>query len=462
MKFILGSKLVLKDLAPDDHEQIKQNLTMANPKFYEAQKMGRYTKGIPSRLTFYQQDNHDLVCPRGAGTGIYRFLKTRGADIEYTDERRSFPSLDFKFCGQLRPLQVAAVNSIIKRDFGLLEAGTGAGKTVMALYIIAQRRQPALVVVHTKELLSQWCERIEQYLSIAKEDVGQIGAGKFNIGEHITIAMVQTLYKKKQAVVPHIGHLIVDECHRCPSRTFTEAVTAFDCKYMLGLTATPWRRDKLSQVIFWHIGEVTGRIEKTDLVETGNLCEADVQWVQTRFHTLLDAGEYYSTVLSELTKDPLRNELICRTIAENKDSDGISLIISDRKDHCALIQEMLSQTYGIDAAVLTGSVSWKNREQIVSNLHGGACRYLIATGQLVGEGFDLPEISMVFLATPVKFSGRLIQYIGRALRPAPGKKRAVIFDFVDGLNPVFLASARTRHDTYLGQGIHASLIEPPL
>jgi len=309
-----------------------------------------------------------------------------------------------------------------------------------------------LIIVHTKELLNQWISRIESFLSIPRAEVGIIGGGQFAIGTRITVATVQSLCKRLGEVVPHIGHLICDECHRAPSRIFTEAVSAFDARYRLGLTATPWRRDGLSKVIFWTVGDVTGRIDKQALVDQGNLCQAEVKWVKTEFNPSEDASEEYSKALSELTEDNTRNRLICKTVSENN-GHGISLILSDRKAHCDTLQNILFNGHRVQAEVLTGSTSPKDRERIITALQGDECKYLIATGQLIGEGFDLPGISTVFLTTPVKFSGRLIQYIGRALRPAPGKDKAVIFDFVDVNNPVFTASAKARHYTYGSQGI---------
>jgi superfamily II DNA or RNA helicase len=460
MKFILNRQLVLKNFSEDTGNIIKQMLQLKNPKFSEAQKMGRYTKGIDPILYFYEASMETLICPRGAATQIYKICRTQGEKIEFIDERKHLAPVDFSFKGKLRPLQISAVQSCLKKDFGLLESPTGSGKTTMALYMITQRRQPALIVVHTKELFNQWMDRIEQFLDIPKSEIGMVGSGKFKIGDKITVAMIQTLYKKAATTAGHIGNVIVDECHRCPARTFTQGVTAFNSKFMTGLTATVWRRDLLSNVIFWHVGDVTGRIDKADLLTSGNLCDAEVRWVETQFNTQTDTSEYYSQVLSEITEDYQRNRLICDTVKKNQDP-GIKLILSDRKEHCQTLQDTLLKENSIKSEVLTGSTSQKERDRIIRDLHKGRCKTLIATGQLIGEGFDLPGISTLFLTTPVKFSGRLVQYIGRALRPSPGKKKAVIFDFVDSLNPVFEASARSRSLTYEQQSIPMIKDLPP-
>jgi superfamily II DNA or RNA helicase len=374
-----------------------------------------------------------------------------GETIDVEDNRRTLPEVDFDFQGTLRPLQSQAVADVMKRDHGTLSASTGSGKTCMGLYMIAQRKQSALVVVHTKELLTQWVGAIEKFLGIPADQVGIIGNGKFSIGNKITVALVQTLYRRLDDVTPHKGHLVIDECHRTPSRVFTQAVDAFDARYRLGLTATPWRRDKLSKVIFWYVGDVTGEINKQDLLDNGSLCQAEAVFIPTGFTPVLDPSDYYSKAMSELTQDIDRNRLIARTVKEHNGT-GITLILSDRREHCSTIADILKQDQGIQPAVLTGQTPAKAREKIIQDLQSGECHYLVATGQLIGEGFDLPEIGTLALATPVKFSGRLIQYIGRALRPAPGKDKAVILDFVDD-HGVFEYSARSRRETYEQQGI---------
>lgn len=446
MDFILEHKLILNGITDATMDALKDRLTMPNPKYQEAEKMGRWTGNIAPMLKFYNETDQGLDCPRGFAYQAHRLCKKHGEQVRVVDNRRTLLAADFRFYAELRDYQAPAVESCLERDFCLLSAPTGSGKTAMALYMIAQRQQPALVVVHTKELLSQWQERIKAFLGI---EAGAIGDGQFEI-KPVTVATVQTLVKHAENTAPHFGYIILDECHRAPAMQYTQAIECFDCKYMTGLSATPYRRDGLSKVIFWHVGDLAGTIDKADLVYNGELCKADVVWVETDFNTWTDATEYYSKALSELAEDEDRNRLICQTVADS-DGTGISLILSDRKGHCETLAAILKAEHGIDVAVLTGSTGARDRKRILDDLHQGRCKYLIATGQLIGEGFDLPAISSMFLTTPVKYHGRLIQYIGRALRPAPGKSRARIFDFVDHRNPVFKAQARSRFYTYQKQ-----------
>jgi superfamily II DNA or RNA helicase len=242
--------------------------------------------------------------------------------------------------------------------------------------------------------------------------------------------------------------LIVDECHRTPARTFTEAVSAFDCKFITGLSATPWRRDKLSKLIFWYVGNVVHQVNKEGLIETGDVLRAEVIPRETPFQPYADPSTEYSRMLSELTEDNTRNNLIVQDVAkETSNGGGVCLVLTDRKTHCYALKYLLSQK-GINSEVLIGDLSNTERQMIIEGLNEGRVRVLIATGQLVGEGFDCKSLSTLFLATPIKFDGRLLQYLGRVLRPAPEKEKAKVYDYVDSRVGVLKAAAAARRRVY--------------
>ena len=322
----------------------------------------------------------------------------------------------------------------------------------MAMYIITRRRQRVLIVVHTKDLAFQWVERVGEFLGIPADTVGFIGDGKNVVGEKITVALVQSLYRCAEEVSPKIGFLVVDECHRCPSRTFTQAVTDFDSKYMLGLSATPWRRDNLSKLIFWHLGDVHHKIDQTSLIESGDVLPAEIIIRETEFKPYYDPVNEYSKMISELTSDDKRNRLIASDIAkEIHNNDGVCLVLSDRKKHCEILRSLLRYRYKISSELLTGDLTGSQRREVLDRLNKGEVKVLLATGQLIGEGFDRRDLSPLFLATPIKFSGRVLQYLGRVLRPAPGKKKALVYDYVDVKVDVLKAAARARQKTYAGK-----------
>jgi superfamily II DNA or RNA helicase len=453
MRVIVTNKARLEPTSSPERESLREvcrRLTFPNPTWLENDKRGFWNGATPRELCFARWDGNALVIPRGFTEQAKALLGRAGISVTLGDRRRVLPEADFTFTGTLRDYQQEAIDAMLKRGFGVLEAPTGSGKTVMALACIAARKQPALIVVHTTELLHQWVARIETFLGIPAGEVGIIGTGKQQAGERITVALIQSLYKCASEVSQHIGHLIVDECHRAPSRTFTEAVSAFDCKYMLGLSATPWRRDGLSRLLWWHLGDKVHAVPRQDLVEHGQILVADVVFRDTDFTTNLDASEKYSLVLSFLTQDHHRNTLIAQDVAhEALNGSGVCLVLSDRKSHCQTLTELL-EGMGTDVAMLTGDTAAAERKRIVEAVNAGSIRVLVATGQLIGEGFDCKRLSTLFITTPVKFDGRVIQYLGRILRPAPGKARPKVFDYVDHQVGVLHASARGRARVYQG------------
>jgi superfamily II DNA or RNA helicase len=446
----ISHNLQLANVPDEFRDILTEKLEFLNPKWLENERMGRWNRGTSKTLRFYDKVGASgLWIPRGFMRQLVLLCRRHKVDYEIDDRRRNLPPRNFSFKGKLRPFQQKAVDEMLARDFGTLNSATGSGKTVMALYMVAKRMQPALIVVHTKELASQWVERIGAFLGIPSEEVGLIGGGKKVVGEKITVALVQSLYKCAEEVAGQIGFLIVDECHRCPSRTFTEAVTEFDARYMLGLSATPWRRDNLSKLIFWHLGDVHHEVDKAHLVETGNVLKAEVIVRHTDFKPFHDPVNEYSKMLSELTADTDRNVLIAADITrEASDSSGICLVLSDRKAHCENLQALLKYRFKLDAELLTGDLSQGDRQDVIERLNHKKARVVIATGQLIGEGFDCKNLTTLFLATPVSFSGRVLQYLGRVLRPAPGKKKARVFDYVDIHVDILTKAANSRQRIY--------------
>jgi superfamily II DNA or RNA helicase len=450
LNIFLQNNLRLTGIPPQLYDLLTQRLKFPNPKYLENARMGRWNRGVPKELRFYYRiRGGGLVIPRGFIRQLITTCRRLDIDCTVEDRRRSLPPVDFAFNGQLRPFQQRAVQHMLRKEFGTLNSPTGSGKTVMALYILAQRKQPALIVVHTADLARQWSERIETFLNIPVNEIGRIGGGKKKIGEKITVALVQSLYKCAEAVAPQVGHLIVDECHRTPSRTFTDAVTEFDARYMLGLSATPWRRDNLSKLIFWHLGDVHHQVEKNDLIRTGQVLPADIIFRETAFKPYYDPVQEYSKMLSELTLDDDRNRLIAADIAaEAARHPGICLVLTDRKKHCKSLGALLRYGFSLPVDILTGDLNAGERQAVMDRLQEGRIKVLIATGQLIGEGFDCRELTTLFMATPVRFSGRIIQYLGRILRPAPGKKRARVFDYVDVNVEPLLKAAGARKKIY--------------
>ena len=436
-RMVIDNQITVFGASPEIINQLKKALSFSNPAYFEAKKHGRWLGKISKTLCFFEEDQGCVRLPRGFIRGA---LDIVGRDIVFQDDRRTLPEVDFQFDGVLRSYQDEAVRTIFKKDFGILEALTGSGKTIVALAVIAQRKQPTLILCHTKELLVQWTDRIKSFLYV---EAGLIGDGKFDV-RPITVGIINSVRKHLDKLPAYFGQVIVDEVHRTPSTMFSEVVRVFDCKYMLGLSATPYRRDGLTNLIHWFIGSLAHRIDPKELEDAGAVLIPEIQTRETGFN--------YQKLLSLIVTDTDRNNQIIQDIMVETRQPGIVLIVSDRIEHCQALRLLLKdQKPNLIVEVLAGKlIKRKERMSLVEDIRAGKIKVVIATIQLIGEGFDCPLLSSLFLATPIKFSGRLIQVIGRILRPADDKKPRV-YDYQDPVGPLF-ASARSRAKTYHEMG----------
>ena len=307
----------------------------------------------------------------------------------------------------------------------------------MALAVIAARRQPTIVLVHTKELLFQWQDRIKDFLGV---EAGLVGGGNFDI-QPVTVAIVNSAKKHQNELSQYFGHLIVDECHRVPSTLFTETVEAFSAKYMLGLSATPYRRDGLDKLIGWYLGMNWVQVNMGELKRGGDVLSPKIIKKKTDFRYWYD--DDYSQMISALINDQARNSLVAHDINTQAEAGGLSLVVSDRVEH---LKTLAGMTIG-DHHILTGKTPQKKRQEIVRSLAKGDVRVLFSTLSLIGEGFDCPSMEALFLTTPIKFIGRLKQVIGRILRPAVGKIPQV-YDYQDCNVGVLKHQAKSRDQVY--------------
>lgn len=432
---------MLLGISRDLEEAVKARLTIDNPKYIAAKKFGRWVgKKLKPQLKYYEVVPNGLRFPRGfSNQSVLLCRQYMGVDPEIIDNRRLLSPITVEFKGDLRPYQQIAVDKVAARSFGVLEAGTGSGKTVMALSLIAQREQPTLVVVHTKELLYQWRERAEKFLGY---ETGLIGDGKFDI-KPITIAIVNTARKRVNELVEHFGHLIIDECHRVPATLFTDVVSHFDCHYLLGLSATAFRNDDgLTKLIYYFMGDRIHQVDQTELQETGAVVRPKILRKATPFDYNYRGD--YQALIKALTQHQGRNLAIINDIEKQVKSDpnGTALVVSDRVSHCQLFQEHLLLR-NIHVELLTGQTPPDQRSEIVQKVQQGNVQVLIATLQLISEGFDCSGLSSLFLTTPITFEGRLLQVIGRIMRPAKNKQ-AVVYDYVDDTIAPLRRSANTR------------------
>ncbi|WP_320008534.1 DEAD/DEAH box helicase family protein [Maridesulfovibrio sp.] len=441
----ISKDLTLTDTPEDLLDEIKEALTLTNPDYINAIKYrGRVGKKIPKYIKMWSGDRKKrLHCPRGFGIELHQIAKAAGIEPKYEDKRRELAPVDFYFTGELRPYQQAALDSFTNQTQGLLEAGTGSGKTVMALALIASRKQPCLIIVHTKELLLQWIDRIKQFLG---EEAGQVGGGKFKL-KPLTVATIQTARNRLDELKKEFGHIIVDECHRTPASTFQKVVTNFDAKYLTGLSATPYRADGLDRMINMTLGPVVHRVNPDLLRDTGAILKPEICTVETAFRFAGNPSEEYPLMMTAIAEDYQRNKIIADCVKkEFTESSGTLLMVADRTAHLDALSDLLFDQ-GVEIAVLTGKTPAGEREAIIEDLNNGKIKVLASTASLIGEGFDCPGLSTLFLCSPIKSKGRLVQIIGRILRPADGK-RPRLYDFVDIEVGVLKHSAGLRQQIY--------------
>ncbi len=431
----------LEDIPLSLEKEFISRLTINNPQYTAAKKYGRWVGNkIKPTLKYYQSVSGGLRFPRGfANQAVLLCREFLGDTPVIHDKRLLLKEMDLVFHGTLRPYQEAAVAAAEKRSFGVLEAGTGSGKTVMALAIIAARRQPTLIVVHTKELLYQWQERVREFLGL---EPGLIGDGHFTM-DPVSIAIVNTARKRIKELAPQFGHLLVDECHRVPAALFTDVVGNFSGHYLLGLSATAFRSDEgLTRLINFYMGDQFHKVDQAELHASGAIVKPSLVRCKTVFRYRYRGD--YQPLISALIKDAGRNQQIMEDVVREsrRRNSGIQLLVSDRVSHCQIFEEGLKRR-GVTVALLTGKTSAEQRAAVVVDVQAGRVKVLVATLQLIGEGFDCPGLSNLFLTTPITFEGRLLQVLGRIMRPAEGKQ-AQVFDYVDEAVSVLKRSAAGR------------------
>ena len=443
----IGSGVECCNLPNKAKEKVAKDLSFPNPAYVSAMKRGAFISAdTPPKIELFDadEDTNTYWIPRGYAYWLFKFMREElKHPFKIEDCTLVLKPLNLSFIGKLRPYQEKAKRQMLKYPVGVLEASTGSGKTTIALAIIVERKQRTLIIVHSKELLYQWQGAIKQFLGI---DCGLIGAGKFQI-KPITVGIINTVNKRLDDLTENFGHVICDECHKITASSWSETLQDFPAKYYLGLTATPFRRDGLGHAIFASIGPKIHKVDKKMLLDTGAVLRPNVFRIPTNFRYVFSND--YSTMISSLTKDENRNNLIVDEIAMDlkKYQENI-IVVSDRKHHCESMNKILQEKYKIKGRVLTGAGKKKDREEIVKEVKTGQCKVLFATISLIGEGFDSPNLTALFLTTPVKFSGRLIQCVGRVLRPSKNKQPRV-YDFRDNQIELLKYTGYSRDRVYI-------------
>lgn len=423
-----------------------------NPEFYKAQAMRLSVWDKPRVIGCAENYPQYIALPRGCLDAAQKLLRDHGIRCKLRDERYGGEPLEVTFVGKLRPDQQSAVAGMLSHDVGVLYAPTAFGKTVTAAAMIANRGVNTLVLVHRTELLKQWQARLQSFLGIGKGMIGTIGGGKAKPTGKIDIAVMQSLSRQGEVnpLVESYGHVIVDECHHVGAVSFDAILKRAKAKYVLGLTATPIRRDGQQPIIFMQCGP----IRHTAAKPAG--APHDLAVAPYSLHTCIDlplkAG--IQDVFRHLANDQGRTTAIAAKIEHAFSQGRKVLVLTERTDHLDAISAALAgRIPGL--FVLHGRMSRKQRAALIEQLDAlpsEAPRVLLATGKLVGEGFDHPPLDTLVLAMPVSWKGTLQQYAGRLHREHANKTDVRIIDFVDTGHPALLRMWDKRQRGYKAMG----------
>jgi superfamily II DNA or RNA helicase len=413
-----------------------------NPEFYRAQVMRLSTFGKPRVIGCAEEFTHHIGLPRGCLDDVIGLLKPHNVNTDLIDERFAGNQIDVSFRGKLRPLQQMAVAAIHPYDDGIICAPTAFGKTAVAAWLIAERKVNALVLVHRQQLLDQWRERLALFLNTPIGEIGQIGGGKTLHTGVIDIGMIQSLNRKGEVkdLIAEYGHIIVDECHHLSAFTFEQVMRQAKAKYVLGLTATPIRKDGHHPIIIMQCGPIRYHLSEKKMAESAPLqhivITRNTNFSLPNVSSDLSIQEIYRAVAA----DRRRNELIVNDLIRELEAGGSPLLLTERTDHLKLLAEKLD---GVAAHVieLKGGVGKRQRQALLDKLRAipdHEPRVILATGRYIGEGFDDSRLDTLFLAMPISWRGTLQQYVGRLHRTHDNKRVVRVYDYVDYRVPVLM------------------------
>lgn len=407
---------------------LRKELNFYNTDYLIKKRLGKSTFNTEKFFNLINEADTEVMIPRGFSATLVQFCNKEKIPYKIIDQRTKKGPIDFASEITLQEHQEIALDKTREKDFGVIVSPPGSGKTVIGLEIITEKRQPALIIVHRKQLLDQWIERIQSFLKIPKKEIGQIGNGKNKIGKHITIAMIQSLSRLQDysKISNSFGTIIIDECHHIPAKSFREAIVNFNSFYLYGLTATPKRKNNDQKLIFVFIGNILHKVNQYDYLKERNI-KTEINIKETELFAPFDYKiDKYETISKILVYDTQRNTLILNDIEQNAHRFKTILILSERKAQVEILNLYLKDKY--ETITIHGDDSEISRKSKIEQIKQGHFKIVISTGQYFGEGIDISNLECLFIVYPFAFEGKLVQYIGRIQR---SEKSPVIFDYRD-------------------------------
>ena len=440
--------------------RIRRMAAISNPVFYKNQAIG--TSNYDTARWIYLGKDHlsgYIQIPRGLQDELWENIKQADIDYEMEDERQQGRKINVDFKGELRPEQDKALKELIRYDNGILHAATAFGKTVVSSAIIAQKKINTLIILESSALIEQWKEALEKFLNIneglpayetktgrvrkRKSLIGTLQGAHDSMTGIIDIAMAGSLCKKGKyhKMMNEYGLVLIDECHHSASETIANVLKEVKAKYVYGVTATPKRGDGLEKINYMLIGPIRySYTAKEKAKEQGIQHLVYPRFTRTVSPRGVITDKMHPNEAYEIIhNNDVRDEQIIEDVKNCVATGRTPVVLSRYKDHSEKFYERL-KSYADHVFLMTGNNSKKEHRKILEQMHQvdkNESLILIATGSLVGEGFDFPRLDTLFMATPVSFRGVVEQYAGRLNRDYAGKENVIIYDYVDNHIPMF-------------------------
>jgi superfamily II DNA or RNA helicase len=434
-----------------------------NPEFYAAQAMRLSTHNTPRIISCAELTEKYIALPRGCLDVVQALLVELQVRVEFVDERKTGCAIEVKFTGKLREDQERAFEALRNHETGVLAATTAFGKTVVGARMIAERGVGTLVLVHRRQLMDQWVERLSIFLDLPRGKIGTIGGGNRRPTGIVDVALIQSLVRKGEVddIVGDYGHLVVDECHHLSAISFELVARRTKARFVLGLSATVTRKDGHHPIIFMQCGPVRFRVDaRNEAAKRPFYHRVQIRETSFQFPEQADGSSLpIQRIYNALANDEARNALIFDDVLAALEAQRSPVIITERSDHVALFAERFEK-FAKNVVVLKGGQSDRQRRAVMERLASIADheeRLLIATGRYLGEGFDDPRLDTLFLAMPISWRGTLAQYAGRLHRLYDRKREVIIYDYVDSRVPMLARMAARRRAGYSSLGYEIGL-----
>jgi len=432
-------KIPSQGLLPALDRKIQERLVFTNPEYEARHNRGEWIGSIPPQISCIRKAGRSLLLPRGFLDQLVELCKKFQQPYRILDRRRLLDPEDMEFYGQLKDYQQDAAEAILDKDFATLIGGHKSGKTVIALYVVSQRRQPTLVMIPRLNLLESWMSKIESFLQIPSSEVGLFIEGTHKPGKRITVAHTGEMMRHWREMRNRVGQIVLADCERCPSKVFTHLVPSFDTRYMLGLAGTAQRRDRLSRFIYYYLGDVVYSITEKDAREGRGIIQADVVTRATEFEFPYQSRSDYLSMIQALMRDKDRARLIADDIQEElREHSRPLIVLSGGEEQNRTLKEEL-EGRGIDARVCEASLPEDNgeREDEEEPEEAAVCadipldaEAILVSSKTFTRCFRNLSSRVLFLAVPVYFK-KPLAYAIRSLHGNGSGERLKIYDYVD-------------------------------